>query len=340
MVTIVFHVVLAVLLFYLINWVGQHSTGLGYVQLTLFTRPDEAPAFNFLLRVLSPTVFVIVTAVALYTARLDQFTADIWRVAVYYYVFRLLFNVTLGRGPLMNWALFSFQAIFGTTAAYLAYQHLIVPRSPLFPDVRTIGNELWIAIALFVYATLNSVKTSTGGSARRKNRYLSGRMAELKRDYSGLIEGQFSKRYLELVAYAILVHENFNRPASVRWLERGLFPYWSQTLGIMQVKTDRRISDSESVAIGVSRLKRDFEQTCEELDAIDRMLPEAMLLERTIAKYNRDDHYVGAVSELVRTLALQVATEYRNDYERLWAHPATEGTRSNMTPDPPAPPSP
>lgn len=65
----ILHVGLAIVLFYLINWVGRHSSGLGYMQLTLFVRPDEAPAFNFLLHALSPTVFVIMASAALYAAQ-------------------------------------------------------------------------------------------------------------------------------------------------------------------------------------------------------------------------------------------------------------------------------
>ncbi len=336
MITFLLHVALAVVLFYLINWIGRHSSGLGYMQLTLFVRPDEAPAFNFLLRAVAPAVYVILAAAVLYTARLDQIVGHIWRVAAYYYFFRLAYNVALGRALLMNWALFLFQAAFGTLAAYLAYKQLILPKQPLFPDVTTVGNELWIAIALFIYATLNNVRTSSGASARRKNRYLADRVAELRRSYSSLIVGQFSKRYLELVVYAILIHENFNRPPAIRWLERAVFPLWSRTLGVMQVQTNRRISDAESVAMGVAQLRRLFEQTQAELEPADHLLPEGILLQRIVAKYNRDDAYVAAVSELARTLALQVATEYRVDYERLWLHPDTRDERSNTGLEPSA----
>lgn len=217
----------------------------------------------------------------------------------------------------MNWPLFGLQAVFGTTAAYLAYQRLIIPRHPLFPDVQTIGNELWIAIGLFLYVTLNNIRTSTAPSARRKNRYLAGRFSKLRRDYSELVEGQFPERYMELVAYAVMIHEDFNRPPLVRRLERLLFPRWSRTLGIMQVRVDRRISDTESVQIGVATLRQMFEETRREL-ASSKEVSRGLLLHRTIAKYNRDERYVADVEELVNILWAQVAPEYRPDFERLW----------------------
>jgi len=315
--TLAIQLALAVLLFYLINWIGRHSSGLGYMQLTLFVRPEEAPAFNFLLRVLSPSVFIIIVAVSLYTAHFDRFTAELWRVAAYYYVFRLLYNVTLGRGALINWLVFIIQATVGVSASLLAYRYLILPRDPLIPDVRTIGNELWIAIALFLYATLNNVKTSTVGSERRKKKYLASRMTALRKSYAPLVDGKFPKRILELVVYAILIHETFNRPRIVRWLERLVFPHLSRTLGVMQVETARPITDEESVRIGVAKLRESYELTVHELSTAAQS-PPGVVLQRTIAKYNRDDPYVSSVFELIGTLALQVVPEYRVEYERLW----------------------
>lgn len=329
---IAFDTALAILLFYLINWMGRHSSGLGYMQLTLFVRPDEAPAFNFLLRALSPAVFVIVISAALYAARLDGLVVQIWSVAALYYGFRLTYNVILGRARLMNWPLFLGQATFGISASYLAYLHLILPRDPLFPDLKTIGNELWIAVALFLYAALNNVTNSSRGSVRRKNLYLASRMKEFRRDYAALVEGQLPKRYLELVAYAILVHENFNRPSVVRWVERVVFPYWSRTLGVMQVSTPRRISDAESVAIGVATLRQLYEQTKLELEGTDGALTEGQLLPRLVAKFNRDDQYVAAVTELMGILALQIAVDYRIEYERLWGYAVSEADARSDSP--------
>lgn len=315
--TFLLHALFAILLFYLINWIGHYSSTFGYTQLSILVRPDEAPAFNFLIRALSPSVFLILLAVCLYTARLDGVTVGIWKVAIYYYAFRLLFNVALARVSLINWTTFGPQAVFGTTAAYLAYRYLIVPRSPLFPNATTIGNELWIAVALFLYATTNNIRISSAGTIRRKNRYIERQFSELRRAYSKLVEGQFPERYMELVPYAVMVHENFNRPPLVRRIERLMFPRLSRTLGIMQVRAETRVSDDESVSIGVAELRRLFEETRSELVAA-KTSSKAALLYGTLAKYNRDQRYVTEVMELLRVLSAQVATEYRAGYQDVW----------------------
>ena len=60
------HLGLAVALFYLINWVGKHSYSIGYVEISLFIKDEDSPAVNFLIRVLSPIVYLIIVASIFY----------------------------------------------------------------------------------------------------------------------------------------------------------------------------------------------------------------------------------------------------------------------------------
>src|SRR5438105_2644614 len=97
------HSLLAILLFFVVNWIGGHTISAGYHQLTLFGQVDEAPAFNTLFRVLAPIVFLLVTASIWYGLGLDLFVDNYWRVVVYYVLFRWLFNLALGRISLLGW---------------------------------------------------------------------------------------------------------------------------------------------------------------------------------------------------------------------------------------------
>ncbi len=42
------HFALAVLLFFIINWIGAHSISVGYMQMDIVIKEESAPAFNFL----------------------------------------------------------------------------------------------------------------------------------------------------------------------------------------------------------------------------------------------------------------------------------------------------
>ncbi len=310
------HIAFAIFLFYAVNWIGKHSSGCGYMQLSIFVRTDEAPAFNFILRTLTPTVFIILAATICYTVHFDKAITGIWLVAVYYFVFRLLYNLILGRALLLNWFSLSVQFAVGIAAAYLAYHYIILTKQALFPDSNKIGNQLWIIVGLFLYATFNSIRTSGEASARRKNNYLRSRYWSLMGQFDSLINAQFPSKYMELVTYAIIVHETFNRPSIVQAAERVVFPWGSHTIGPMQVLTDTPLSDAESVRKGVALLKGHFETTRREL--LGKTVMQYEVIRLILAKYNRDENYIREIFELLHILWSQVAPEYRTEFEHMY----------------------
>jgi hypothetical protein len=313
------HFALAVILFFGVNWIGEHSSTFGYLRLSLHVREIPAPAFNFVLKALAPTVYIIIVATTCYVLKRDSLVRDIWLVPVYYFAFRLLFNIAFGRAALLDWFSVLKQATVGIGAAYLAYVHFILPRRPLLPGVQTVGDQLWVIVALFIYAVLNDVRTPSPRSARRKKQYLRSRFDHFKHQYGDLIENQFPERYVELVAYAILIYETFNRPWLARLFERAVFPWWSHTLGPMQVNTKTRISDRESVVVGTQHLRRSFEMTNEEL--LGKRAARYTVIRLAIAKYNRDENYLGEVFQVLHILWAQVAPEYRTEFETMHIQP-------------------
>ena len=90
-----FQFLLAVLLFFVVNWIGGHSIASGYHQLSVFKQVDEAPAFNLVFRVVAPLVYLVITASLLYTVGLDDLVVGFYRVAVYYVAFRWFFNIVV-----------------------------------------------------------------------------------------------------------------------------------------------------------------------------------------------------------------------------------------------------
>lgn len=310
------HITLGIFLFYAVNWIGKYSSAFGYLQLSMFVRSDAAPAFNFILRTLTPTVFIVLVAAVCFAFHFDRVVSGIWLVVVYYFVFRLLYNLVLGRALLLNWLSLSVQIVAGIAAAYLSYRHLILPRRPLFPDLDKIGNELWIMVALFLYAMFNKVRTSGEASARRKNSYLRSRFKVLKEQFDGLISGQFPKKYMELVTYAILIHETFNRPWIAQAVERTLFPWGSHTIGPMQVYSETPLSDEESVRKGVGLLRDNFKTTIQEL--VGKQTTQSEVIRLALAKYNRDENYIRDIFELLHVLWAQVAPEYRIEFAQMY----------------------
>ena len=142
-------IVLGIGLFFLINWLGKHSYSIGYMEISIFVKTEEAPALNFLIRVLTPIVYIIIMSTILYYFKLDKYVWNIYLINVYYILFRLLFNLITNRGLLLNWYRQFLYWIAILVISYFTYEKLIKVKANILPDFTTVSNELWIIILIF-----------------------------------------------------------------------------------------------------------------------------------------------------------------------------------------------
>src|SRR5258708_1341577 len=133
---------LAIFLFLGVNWIGEHSSTFGYLRLSLHVREVPAPAFNFVLKALAPTVYIIIVAAICYVLKRDSLVRGVWLVAVYYFAFRLLFNIAFGRAALLDWFSLLKPALVGVRPAYFPFFPFIIPPRPLLPRVESVRNQL------------------------------------------------------------------------------------------------------------------------------------------------------------------------------------------------------
>ena len=297
------HWILALTLFSTINWIGSHAKPSGYISLSVFVRKDEAPAFNFVFRVLGPVVFVVIVAALFYWLNWDKLVESIWLVVLYHLAFRLAFNLVLNRALLLNWG--REVLIWVTSLAVIVplYEQVISVRQYLLPDAQSITNELWVIVILFIYSTLNNIRLKPEASAGRKDRYLRSSYKALRSKYHGIVEDVAPDRFAESIIYTIMVYECFNRPRAAQLVEHLLFPWYSRTLGPMQVETDKRLSAKESVQIGASRIAASYEKARKYVEQYPNYeatgeLPDEQALWQVAAEYNKDDFYVRDIKEL------------------------------------------
>lgn len=182
------HTGLTLALFLCINWIGKHSISAGYIQMSMFVKTDEAPAFNFLYRTFAPVVFITIASAILYTIKLDWIVNDIYMVVVYHSLFRLAYVVSTGRARLLNWRLQATYIVVSVGVAYYVYTNLIVDRAFFFPEPKDIGNALWIGVIGFIYHTCNSIRLSEKKTIQRKDNYLATMFRTFKGLYNDTIE--------------------------------------------------------------------------------------------------------------------------------------------------------
>jgi hypothetical protein len=249
-------VLLGIGLFCTVNWIGKHSYSLGYMEISLFVRREEAPAFNILIKVFIPIVYLIITSSLLYYLNLDRFVKDFYWVNFYYIVFRLLFNLVTNRAALLNWKRQVFYWTSTSLFSYLAYVNLIKSKAKILPDFTSISNEIWFIILIFLYQIANNLTFSQDATIQRKETYLKERYNYFKSTYGKLITELTKNHILESIVYAILIYEDFNRPKITRIIENIVFRMFgkSRTLGVMQVRSEKLLSDLESVELGTQKI--------------------------------------------------------------------------------------
>ena len=259
-ITIIVQLLLGILLFFIINWIGKHSYSIGYMEISLFVKAEEAPAFNYAMRVVTPIVYILIVSAIFYYLKLDVYTLNIYMVNVYYIIYRLLFNIFTGRGRLLNWYRQFIYWLSIILFSYYIYEKIIKIKGNILPDFNAVANELWIIIIIFLFHVTNNVRFAQDGTIKRKEKYLTYRYNALKKKYGVLIKELTQNEKIEIIVYAIIIYEEFNRPKLIRTFENVSFYLTKRphTLGIMQVRTAKMINDLESIKCGIEKINNTY----------------------------------------------------------------------------------
>jgi hypothetical protein len=297
-------ILLGIGLFLLINWIGKHSYSIGYMEISIFVKTEEAPALNFLIRVLTPVVYIIIVSTILYYFGLDKYVWNIFLVNVYYIVFRLLFNLLTNRGLLLNW--YRQFLYWGATVviSYFTYDKIIKVKTNILPDFTTVANELWIIILIFIFQVTNNIRLSQDGTEKRKQNYLKKRHNYFKILYGKNIKEITQNEVLEAITYAIIIYEDFNRPKLARIIENIKFRITKKphTLGVMQVSTSRLLTDSESVILGTTKIVDAYKSYLQKPDEENYDYYEWSAMSQIIGEYNTGTSYSYEVTDLAQTI--------------------------------------
>lgn len=287
------YILLAIVLFYIVNWIGERAKPMdfGYVQISITIQEETAPLFNYFFKVLAPVVYIICLAALFQVLKLDCLNERIYLVVVYYWIYRFLFTILRGRIRLLNWGL---QILYWTSSIALAYwvNTVIDSVNSILPDPKTLLEELWILIILFLYSVFNKIDYSREGAKRRIKRYTYDKYDSFVNRFGSIIDGSIKSDWLKAATYAIMVYEDYNRPKAARLLERILFRRSknNHSYGIMQVKSHSPLSDEESIvrAIGIIKqvVRKYIEDDCfEDMDSFYLL----GLIEEIFKLYNPGD---------------------------------------------------
>lgn len=302
-ITLFVHLVIAIFQFIIINWLGKHSTSFGYMQLTVIYKTDEAPAFNFIIRVFTPIVFILIISTIFYGLKQDHLIKYIFLVNIYYFIIRILFNIARGRSRLLNWKQQINYFLWISVLSYVSYQFIIISKKNILPD-SSFANELWILIILYIYNLFNKISYSPFAGKQRREKYFCNRYLIYKNKFGDLINNKVNNKIIESLIYSIIIYEAFNRPKLYRMIEYILFYFGkAKTLGIMQVTTKIMINDKESVELGIKKILDDLDTIVKEYTNNKQVsqyesYQEESILRKLVFKYNPDIDYYNEIHSI------------------------------------------
>ncbi len=270
---IVAHLILSIILFFIMNWIGVKSYSVGYMPISIHVKEESAPFFNFLLIILGPLIYIIIISTLLYSIKLDRYVDKIYLVCIYYVFFRLLFNIILlNRMLLLNWFRQILYVALVSLGSFFLYEKIIKIKQNILPDSTTLINEIWIIILVYLYYILNTIKFSTKGEEKRKDKYISNRYINFKNKFGEKIKEELKNKKIEPLLYAIMIYEDFNRPRGIRFFENISFYLTRKkhTLGLMQIATQKYIDDIESLRLAIIKIEQSYMTAMENVEHIER----------------------------------------------------------------------
>lgn len=326
---------LAILLFVITNWLGKYSENLGYNKIDFIIDKEDSIAFNFVFKILTSVVFIIIISSILYYFKLDNYTKNIFIITFYEVFFRFLFNIFMDRFHIINKKIYLFNSLSICIFSYLTYIHIIGPKTPIIPDFNTLSNELWIIILIFLYNTINKIEISESTKEKKLRNYIIIKYKNLSGQYENTIHNNLyglfygntyqnfldskslkddesflniNLSYLKLLVYSIMIFENFNRPFLFRKIETFFAKNSSKrrTLGIMQVSTDRIINDKESIQLAIEKI---FQKYLEKLNSNEDVYYHNVL-SGILSNYNPSDDYEESIKNILQILSNYL---YQND---------------------------
>lgn len=261
---------LAIILFFVQNWIGSKSYSRGYIRFSIFDSSDEAFSINYVIKVLGPVIFLIIVVAILQYIKLDKFIDGILTVIYLYIALRLALIFIYERASIVNWTIIFPYYLSIIIISNIIYYRFIKSVTSLLPDFAYIKNEIWLLIIIFIYQIGNGAGERSLSNQyyeqeqaflpelkKRKRKYVIKRYNEFKKLYEKEINNiSNSDETFKLIIYSILIFENFNRPRFIRYIER----IWVKlskteiTQGIMQQSSSKVITDLQSVKIGTQSL--------------------------------------------------------------------------------------
>ena len=296
-----FNVVLAVGLFLLNSWLGRVQYGIPgnpfeYGKFYFESDGEENFSGNFFLKTVNPAIYLSVIAAAIQGRLSDEYINSLWMLIPAFWMLRFLYMVVKNRIIFLNFK-YELSACFvslllGEGTFFLIIEPLLAEGESIWIPTTEIRDAVWFAIIAYLAKTVWDIMRR---NFHGDNLYPAEKRQKIRNEVENWYAVSKEKQgQLICVVYAIMIYEDYNRPAVIRMFEyviKFIIPKRTMTLGIMQVSSNKLISSKTSIKMAIERVSRPF------LESSENSVYEA------IHGYNRGGDYCSEVEAIYEELA-------------------------------------
>lgn len=225
----------------------------------------------------------------------------IWFVIAFFAFRMILICVLLRRKELYSPVYELGMAASGIALAYFLIHFFFATEEAVFITASELREELWFVVLIVLYQFFKMIfdKNVTQNKVLKEGqitKYIIHKFNRFFKRYQHLLDVNVQNRYICILLYAVMIFEDYNRGPVVRRLERLKVRLSGKaTLGIMQLPTERVISDEESVVGFYNWL----EQEAGENTQFER---DGMRVHDLAWSYNNDSDYAESVTYIYNCL--------------------------------------
>ncbi len=233
---------------------------------------------NFFQMIINPVVFVTIICSFLQSKGNTDMCFHLWQVILFFWLLRFFRFLIKGRISFVNWRYefisFFISNVLGIFVLFNCLLPLIEANKNIFISLENLRDAIWVAIIFYIFKVIWDIckcalESEYVFSEKRKEKVVNIRYKKFYKKYNSHIVGILEKmskdalimRDFKNLIYSVMIYEDYNRPFIYRKIEgilKRILPNKQMTLGIMQFKTYRYITDLESIEMACKKLYNDY----------------------------------------------------------------------------------
>ncbi len=298
------------------KWKRRHTDMFSYSSFNFTDVTEDNFSDNFFQLLIHPAIFLAIISATLQFLSYDSLVRSLWLVVPLYWALRFIIALFQDMLRFINLRLQLVLLVCSLIISEGTFFLIIIPLlnkgKEIFIDLEQFRDAFWFAVLCFMAKFIwDFAKQGMIGRAvyppEKKSQEIIRRYDKYYFKYAPIVDmcidrecsfhSPMQKERFRCMVFAIMIYESHNRPFLFRIMEyiiKFFCPRKTMSLGIMQVQTDRLISNKTSILLAIKKLYNAF-RTGEGTEAIDEAIDD----------YNPSLDYFNEVKE-----AYYILTDY------------------------------